>query len=148
MKNTISYLSFILFFSFGCTQQRTKFIFQDGWLHGLRFSNSGIPEQIKKEKLKEVTLVDEIIPSYPKTGYKNTINYVSVDIKARCDHKSITASGHNDTLTSDQKSIFSKVDLGTYIYIDLKYTYKDTKNTESERNRKVKEMHYMVEATN
>ena len=112
--------------------------------HQKEFSDK-FPEKVKKEKLNQVNLASEIIPGYPTTEYNNTINYVSIDILATCDGKSMTAMSKSDTLTAEQKNILSKVDPGTNVDINIKFTYKDPKNEGLGGNRKVKEMAFMVE---
>ena len=62
---------------------------------------------------------------YPQEKYKQTITYVSVQIAASCNGKTLTALSTSDKLTAEQKEILNTAALGTDIKVTIKYKYKD-----------------------
>ena len=77
---------------------------------------------IKKEKLFDVTTMSDIIPSYPA---KWISGYVSTEILATCNGKSMKAWSSNDVLSPEQKNLLSNADLSTDLVINIIYTCKN-----------------------
>lgn len=75
---------------------------------------------IKKEKLNEARSMSDIIPYYPAQWIRA---YVSLEIRATCNNKTLIAIHTNDTLSAEQKNILNTVDLGSDIAIKIKYKY-------------------------
>lgn len=110
---------------------------------------------VKKEKLTEAKLVTDLSPRlwssmvlssneryyldhrraeefpqpanyvYPQERYKQTIDYVSVDISVISNGKILRAKSTSDKLTTEQKNILNAADPGTNIRASIKFKYKD-----------------------
>jgi TonB family protein len=57
-------------------------------------------------------------------NYNCLIYYVSVEIIASCQGKTITATGLNDKLTEKQKKILSQADVGTDVIVKVRFKHK------------------------
>jgi len=87
---------------------------------------------IKKDKLAEAKTMSDIMVSYPVLWITS---YVSVEITATCDGKTVKAMGTNDVLTEEQKGLLSKADLSTDVIINIVYKCKNavTDNIETSK---------------
>jgi TonB family protein len=77
---------------------------------------------IKKETLEKAKFMADLIPYYPVWWIAG---YESVEILATCDGKAMMASGANDTLSTEQRNILSKAELGTDIILNIKFKSKN-----------------------
>lgn len=69
----------------------------------------------------------EIYPQdnfYPEKNYEKIIDYVSIEIKAICQGKVITAQSKKKSLTIEQKGIINSADFGTDIRIRITFKFK------------------------
>ena len=77
---------------------------------------------VKKEKLNEAKLINDIIPGYPE----NWINqYISVEILAMRNGNSMKTKGLNNVLSPEQKNILQSTELGAKIEIIVNYKSKN-----------------------
>ena len=99
--------------------------------------------KIKQEKLAGAKEAFDIIPNYPKAYFAKLIDYVSVEISAVCDGKKVNAVAPNEVLSPEQKNILNTADLGSDIYVSLKFSYKDPANDVYGTGGRIKEMKAM-----
>ena len=104
-------------------------------------------DSVKKATLHEAKLMNELMPAYPQEYYNTIIDYVSVEILTTCSGKPLTAVGTNEVLTTEQKNNLKMADIGSKIYIKIKFKYKDPKNDNMGSGRKIKEMEFKVKAS-
>ena len=91
-------------------------------LEDFRYEVRGMySRSVKKETLSEAKILSDIIADYPINWITS---YVSVEIQATSNGEFITAVSPDDTLTPEQKSILSKVDMASDVIINVNYTYK------------------------
>jgi len=109
-----------------------------GFSQGLNFNVHGkYSHPIKKAELNDARFMSDIIPYYPAQWI---MSYVSVEILATSDGKTMMAMGTNDTLSTEQKNIIYTADLGTDIVINIEYKYKNSVTDNIDINR----MNYSV----
>jgi TonB family protein len=97
---------------------RSEFTPDPGSRQELMFEVHGIYSRpVKKVNLNEVRLISDISPGYPV----NWVEYVSTEILATCNGKTMKATGVNNMLTPEQKNILKLADLGTDIVVNVKY---------------------------
>jgi len=75
---------------------------------------------VKTEQLNEARFLHDFIPGYPVNW---VTDYVSVEIVATCDGKTMKAASLNEVLSTEQKNILRKADLATDIVINVRYRY-------------------------
>jgi TonB family protein len=108
---------------------------------------------IKKEKLGEANYVNEIMPEFSRyfvlpfkenallnfnkilpnsqqylyslEDYERSIDFVSVDIYASCEGNYMNSESSGSELSEDQKNMLHNVDLGTDLWIKIKFRYKN-----------------------
>ncbi|MCU0370298.1 MAG: energy transducer TonB [Bacteroidales bacterium] len=88
---------------------------------------------VNKEVLNSARSMGDIIPYYP-AGW--ITGYVSVDISAITDDRTLTASGINDILTEEQADLLHSATLGTDIEINIQYLSENSTTGKLE-NRKM-----------
>lgn len=113
MRYSIVALILLLFVGNGFSQEMGYDIFGT-------FSKPVVEEQLQTA----ATMID-INPDYP-SSWINEEDYVSSEIKAICEGKTMKAVGENDVFTSEQKSILAGADLGSNIDIEVKYKSKNS----------------------
>jgi TonB family protein len=119
---------------------------------------------VKKEKLSWINFTGEITPElwnrlavphkervrldhwrildftpYPyrinyKEYYDKLIEYVSVEILATCNGKSLASQSRSDKLTAEQKNILNTADLGSDIRIKIRFRHKNQSGKTLDRN--------------
>jgi len=62
--------------------------------------------------------------SNPKKDHEKIINYVSIEIFATCEGKTLRSQSANKTISTEQKNILNSTDLGTDIRIKIKFKFK------------------------
>ena len=77
---------------------------------------------VKKEKLNEAKLINDIIPGYPENWISQ---YISVEMLATRNGNSMKANGLNNILSPEQKNILHSTELGTKIEIIVNYKSKN-----------------------
>ena len=87
---------------------------------------------ILKEKLKDVKTLNDLITSYPSSWINS---YVSVEVLALTDGKSIKSEGLNDKLTKDQQKILKSAEIGTDIVINTIYKSKNAVSNAMETSK-------------
>lgn len=98
-------------------------LFISGFSQNLSYDVHGkYSHPIKKEILNKAESMSDIIPYYPEHWI---MGYVSVEISATSDGKTMMAASANDRLSTEQKNILDKVDLGTDIVINITYKFKN-----------------------
>jgi TonB family protein len=162
MKNILISLLFILFISTGFSQN-----------FNYEYTGRYTPV-IKKEKLYFAGTVSEIMPGFnryfalparerhqmdllvnmsdssqaysvfPQESFAKFIDFVSVEISAISDGKTLTAQSKGDLLTSEQKNILNAADMGTDIHMKITYSYKNPANDKYATSAKIKEGYYTV----
>jgi len=99
----------------------------------LNYNVSGnYTRSVTKEKLSEAKLLSDIIPNYPVNWIKD---YVSVEITATSNGKSMTALNSNEVLSVQQKYLLNSVDLGTGITVKVNYKSTNAVTNDSVRNQ-------------
>jgi len=78
---------------------------------------------VKKEKLNNAKFIGDFISDYPVNWI---INYVSVEVSATFNGKTMKAMSPNQALSAEQKNILASADLGTGIEVNVNYKYKNT----------------------
>lgn len=73
---------------------------------------------VKKENLYGAKLIRDFITGYPANW---VTDYISVEILATSNGKTISAFSTNETLTTAQQNILNKAELGTEIGVNVKY---------------------------
>lgn len=107
----------------------------------LRFDvNPAYRCSVKKETLDKALLLRDISEGYPTSW---VIDYVSTEISTTRHGKLTKASGSNETLSKEQKSILTTAELGGDIFINVKYKYENPANSHIE----LREMNYSVTLT-
>lgn len=95
-----------------------------GYSQNLSFDIHGTyTRAIKKEKLTSANTFSDLISGYPASWITN---YMAAEILVINGKDVLKATGSNDTLTTIQKDILSKAELGTDIVIDVAYRYKNS----------------------
>jgi TonB family protein len=77
---------------------------------------------VKKEKLREASRIEEVIPGYPSSWIKE---YISVEISTVGNGKVLKALSSGSLLTSEQKNLLRAVDLGTDIVVNVNYKFEN-----------------------
>jgi TonB family protein len=119
MKKILIALLLLLFFITGFSQN-LNYEVHGNYIHS-----------VKKEILNKSNSIGDIIPYYP-TGWIG--GYISVEISATSDGKTVMAEGANDTLNDQQKDILTTAVLGTDIVINIKYKQKNWVNDKVQVN--------------
>ena len=112
---------------------------------------------VKKESLNNLTLIGDISPDlwttmrmpntkrkeldqlrqnkyslgyylYPKGGYDEFVQYVSVEISTTCNGKQCTASSRGKALSEEQKHLLNNTDLGSDATLKIKFYLTDIDN--------------------
>jgi TonB family protein len=111
-----------------------------GFSQGFRFEHTGSrAEIIGKEKLKDITRLSQLIPSYAKT-----IDFVSVQLVSYGQLPPLTAVSGGDTLTQAQRNILLSADAGTDLVFKIGFKYKDPDNGDRGSAQMIKEMQYAL----
>jgi TonB family protein len=97
---------------------------------------------IKRDDLVAAKLISDLVPGHPKR-YDYNLTYVSIEISAICDGKTITSISTNDQLSTDQKTLINRADLGTEIMVKMTIAYKDVASANGE-DKKTKVMEYVL----
>lgn len=92
---------------------------------------------IKIDKLKDAKTMSDIMANYPVLWITS---YVSVELSATCNGKTIKAVSANDILTEEQKDILANADLSTDVVIDIVYNCKNAVMETIETSK----MHYVT----
>lgn len=87
--------------------------------------------RVTREKLNDARFITDFVPGYPVNWISD---YVSVNIAATCNGKSIKAVSVNDKLSADQKNILKTADEGTAIDVNVKYISKNATTGNSINN--------------
>ncbi|MEO8149630.1 MAG: energy transducer TonB [Bacteroidia bacterium] len=86
---------------------------------------------VNNETLSEAKLISDIVTGYP-------INWITsydfVEILVTSKSKAIKAVSTSDVLTTEQKSLLNKIDMGTNIVVNVKYKYNNPFSNEIENN--------------
>lgn len=88
---------------------------------------------VQQETLKKAQLIHDVISGYPENWITS---YLSVEILATCNGKTMTGKSKNNVLTQEQKNILNAIDLNTDIIIHVKYKY-DNPSTNSIENNEI-----------
>jgi TonB family protein len=88
---------------------------------------------VQQETLKKAQLINDVISGYPENWITS---YLSVEILATCNGKTMTGRSKNNVLSQEQKNILSAIDLNTDIIIHVKYKY-DNPSTNSIENNEI-----------
>jgi len=108
------------------------FICLTGFSQDLKYEVRGRYQRpVKKEKLEEARFLGDFISGYPTNWITE---YVSVEISATCNGKSMKAVSLNDFLSPEQRNILKTADLSTPIVLDVKYKYRNPANGIMENN--------------
>ncbi|HLP11557.1 MAG TPA: energy transducer TonB [Flavobacteriales bacterium] len=75
---------------------------------------------IKMETLSTAKTMADVCPGFPTTWISD---YKKTEVSAMINGQTITATGKNDTLTTEQLSVFAQAILGTNIDIRVEYKY-------------------------
>ncbi len=86
---------------------------------------------VKKEQLKNARSIRDLISDYPVNWIST---YVSVEISAICNGKTMKVISPNDILSVEQKNMMNAMDVGTDVMIDVNYTYKTPVTKTIEKN--------------
>ena len=98
----------------------------------LRFELTSRSERpVKKEILNDSKFLRDFILYYPVNWITT---YDSVEIIATCKGKVMKAMSPTDALSNEQKNILSTVDIGTDIFINVQYKYKNQSSDVTENN--------------
>jgi TonB family protein len=101
-------------------------VFINGFSQDLSYEVHGkYVRPIKKEAIIKANYMSDIIPYYPSEWIEG---YVSAEISATYDGKTVMAASANDTLSAAQKNILKTAGLGTEIVINIKYKRKNWVN--------------------
>ncbi len=73
---------------------------------------------VTRQQLMEAKTMVDIKPGYPRSW---SAEYISTQISAQCNGKIIKATGKNDTLSDEQKRVFSLADIGWDVVTEVKY---------------------------
>ena len=73
---------------------------------------------ISKEKLVNANNLSEINPGYPASWVSG---YISAEIQTTYGREKYRSVGKDDLLTADQKALLSAVDLGSEVFIHVRY---------------------------
>ncbi|MBS1537698.1 MAG: energy transducer TonB [Bacteroidetes bacterium] len=92
---------------------------------------------VKKEQLNSIKTMSDIIPEYPSAWITN---YVSVEISATCDGKSMKAVSTNSNLNMEQRKLVTNADIGSDIIIDIIYKSRNAVTENLENNK----LHYSI----
>lgn len=104
-------------------------IAQDLW-YELRKSNA---KPVSQSTLNEAGLLKDLNPGYPSSWIAES-DYISTAISITQEGKVVTLSGINEEITTEQKAILKKADIGTDIEVSVKYI----------SNAKEKEMNFAL----
>ena len=85
-----------------------------------------------KDKLKNVKTLNDLIIGYPSSWINS---YVSVEVLALKDGKTIKAKGLNDKLNKEQQSIIHTAEIGTDIIINTIYKSKNAVSNAMETSK-------------
>jgi len=96
--------------------------------YGIQSKNS---IHIKKEQLKDVKLINDIISDYPLNWISS---YVSVEISAVCGGKKVKGISSNNVLSTEQINMLNSIDMNTDMVIDVNYTYETPVTKTIEKN--------------
>jgi TonB family protein len=84
--------------------------------------HSAYTRPIKQEKLKQATLLRDVVAGYPE----NWINsYVLTEISATCHGQVMKATSLGEVLSPEQKKILGMAELATDVIVNVKYNYKE-----------------------
>lgn len=81
---------------------------------------------------------------FQQESFTKFIDFVSVEIEATYEGKTLTAQSAGDMLSTEQKNILNAADLGTDIYIKINFSYKDPANDKYASTDQIKEGQYSV----
>jgi TonB family protein len=111
-------------------------LFITGFTQDLNYEVHGkYSHPIKNEQLIKARFISDIIPDYPAQWITQ---YVSVEITATNDGKTMRAEGANDTLNTEQISMLRTLVLGTDVVINIDYNSKNPVTNQIE----IRGMHY------
>lgn len=100
------------------------FMFINGFSQNLQFDvRLHNTDTIKKEVLLNAKTIIDVSGNYPTSWISN---YVSTQITAICNGKEIKAKGTNEILTPQQQEILKTADIGSDIFFNIHYKYKNT----------------------
>ncbi|HZV68432.1 MAG TPA: energy transducer TonB [Saprospiraceae bacterium] len=112
--------------------------FYSGFSQDLSYRINGTYSRpVTKEKLIVSNSMNDISPGYP-TSWIN--EYVTAEISATCNGVAMKAVSANDILSTTQKNILQKADLGTDVIVDIKYKSENAATREME----IRTMHFAV----
>lgn len=83
------------------------------------------------EKIQKAKLVSDLIEGYPNNWITA---YISVEISSSCKSVKLNAVSLNDVLSTEQKNLLKKSDVGTDIVITVKHNTKNTITNELEKS--------------
>jgi TonB family protein len=107
-------------------------VFLAGFSQDLSYEVRGkYSRPVLKENLHEANLLSDFITGYPTNWITD---YISVEILATSDGKTIKALSSNQTLNSEQKDILNNADLGTDIVVNVLYKFKNSATDNIENN--------------
>jgi len=108
-------------------------------------------ERVQMNDLLKVVSLVQGNYTYPQGNYihiqkdfENIIDFVSIEILATCQGKSLASQSTSNELTAEQKNILNTADLGTDIRIKIKFNYKNWANNNLKTDKKIKEGEYLV----
>lgn len=87
---------------------------------------------VVKEVLSDAKYISDVVPGYPSNWITS---YISVEIIAKCNGKTVTAKSANEVLSAEQKNILKTVDLATnlIVLVNYKHTDETTHMTETKK---------------
>lgn len=83
-------------------------------------------------KFNQLLKLEDIMPGnysysqkyfYHQEKFERIIDYISIEITASCNNKSVTSKSKSNVLTAEQKNILKTADLGSDISIKIKFKY-------------------------
>jgi TonB family protein len=148
-------------------------LFTSGFSQNLKFEYTGRQTpSIRKVQLKVASSINEIMPEFsryfrlpfnenqqfnkrivtiypqanyfPDENYNYIFDYISVEIAATGNGKTLTSLGTSDALTSAQKSILNEADMGTDIRIKIKFRFKNESTGKPDYTANIEEGEYTV----
>lgn len=90
-----------------------------GFAQDLEFDVRGkYARTVTKDVLEHSSLLSDVISGYPVNWVKD---YVSVEVLTENNGKAVTAKGENQILTTGQRTILKRVQLGSEVQINVRY---------------------------
>ena len=75
---------------------------------------------ILKNELVAATVMKDLNTGYPASWISDS-GYISTQIKSTIDGKEVTSAGNNETLTTAQRAVLSKLDIGSKVEVAVQY---------------------------